>query len=80
MNDPDRVHQGEAGFGQSFEATEAVKALREQGLWDPASVRVTFEPIRVLPPPGEEPSEEARAAAAVALPPVRIGRISLFVA
>jgi hypothetical protein len=80
MNDPDRVHQGEAGFGQSFEATEAVKALREQGLWDPASVRVTFAPIRVLPPPGEEPSEESRAAAAVALPPVRIGRVSLFVA
>jgi tyrosinase len=80
MNDPDRPHEGEAGFGQTFDATEPVKALKQRGLWDATSVNVTFEPIRVLPPPGEELSEDARARAAAPVPPVRIGRVSLFIA
>jgi hypothetical protein len=80
MNDPDRPHEGHAGFGHTFDATNAVKALKERRIWDPASITVTFEPIRVLPPPGEEMSEEMRAEEAAPVPPVRIGRVGLFVA
>ena len=80
MNDPDQPHEGEAGFGHTFDATESVNALKARGRWDPALISVTFEPIRVLPPPGEELSEEARSQAAAPVPPVRIGRVSLFVA
>jgi hypothetical protein len=80
MNDPDQPHEGQAGFGHTFDATDAVRALKERGVWDPAALIITFEPIRVLPPPGQELSEEARAQARAPLPPVRIGRVSLFVA
>ena len=80
MNDPDRPHDGAPGFRHTFDATEVVKALKEQNLWDPASMTVTFEPIRVLPPPGESLAAEAEAEASAPVPPVRIGRVSLFVA
>ncbi len=80
MNDPDQAHEGEAGFGHTFDATDAVRALAEAGGWDPSTVRVSFEPIRVLPPPGEQEDEaEAVRRAEVETPPVRIGRVSLFV-
>ena len=80
MNDPDRPHHGAPGFRHTFDATEVVKRLKEQHLWDPASLTVTFEPIRVLPPPGAELPPEAVAGAAAPVAPVRIGRVSLFVA
>ncbi|MEU4195420.1 tyrosinase family protein, partial [Kribbella sp. NPDC026611] len=80
MNDPDRPHEGHAGFGQTFDATAAIQALRRQQRWDPASLSVTFEPIEVLPPPGEELSAAAQAERAAAIQPVRIGRVGLFVA
>lgn len=80
MNDPDRPHHGAPGFRHTFDATEVVKRLKEQHLWDPASLTVTFEPIRVLPPPGAELPPEAVAEAAAPVAPVRIGRVSLFVA
>jgi hypothetical protein len=80
MNDPDRPHEGHAGFGQTFDATEAVKALKRQQRWDLDSLSVTFEPIQVLPPPGEQLSEEAQAERAAEAEPVRIGRVGLFVA
>jgi len=78
MNDPDRPHQGAPGFRHAFDVTGAVNALREQGALDPTSVTVTFEPIRIIPAPGEEApvAAEARQAA----PPVSIGRVGLFVA
>jgi hypothetical protein len=57
-----------------------IRALKEQNLWDPAAVTVTFDPIRVLPPPGGELPPEAQAEARAPTPPVRIGRVSLFVA
>jgi hypothetical protein len=57
-----------------------VRSLKEQNLWDPAAVTVTFDPIRILPPPGGELPQEALAAASAPTPPVRIGRVSLFVA
>jgi hypothetical protein len=80
MNDPDRPHDGAPGFRHTFDATSVVKALKEQNLWDPAALTVTFEPIRVLPQPGEELSPEAAAEAAAPVESVRIGRVSLFVA
>jgi hypothetical protein len=44
-------------------------------------VRVTFEPIGVLPPPGEEATWDAgEEEAAEDVPPIEIGRVSLFVA
>jgi hypothetical protein len=77
MNDPDQPHEGVAGFRHTFDATNAVKTLKEEGRWDPASMRITFEPITLLPPPGEALPEEAERTAQAT--PVRIGRVSLFV-
>ena len=54
MNDPDIRHEGAPGFRHIFDATRVAGELSEQGDWDPAAVTVTFEPIEVLPPPGEE--------------------------
>ena len=74
MSDPDQPHGDAAGFRHGFDVTDVVSTLKDLNLWDPSSLTVTFEPIAPLPPPGdvsaEEPSEE--------LPPVRIGRVSLF--
>ena len=78
MNDPDQPHDGAPGFRHTFDATDAVNTLREEKRWDPAAVRVTFEPIVVLPPPGQELPVPALAPEEVT--PVRIGRVSLFVA
>lgn len=76
MNDPDRQHDGPAGWRHTFEVTAAVDRLVRQGRWDPNQLEVTFAPLRpVLPagvqlPPQDEPSGQ---------PAVRIGRVSLFV-
>ncbi|MET0939041.1 MAG: tyrosinase family protein, partial [Gaiellaceae bacterium] len=78
MTDPDQPHEGAPGFRHTFDATDAVNTLKEQNRWDPAAVTVTFEPITVLPPPGKELAGPAFAPEEVA--PVRIGRVSLFVA
>jgi hypothetical protein len=78
MNDPDTPHDGAPGFRHTFDATSVVDRLRAQQRWDPESIQVTFDPITVLPPPGEEELAEAEAAATV--PTVRIGRVSLFIA
>jgi hypothetical protein len=80
MNDPDQPHDGAPGFRHTFDATDVVRTLKEQDLWDPASMTITFEPIRVLPPPGTELPPEAVSEAAAPVAPVRIGRVSLFVA
>ena len=53
--------------------------LRALGLFDPQSITVRFEPIRVLSPPGEE-FLRADVEETEPVPPVRIGRVSLFVA
>jgi Common central domain of tyrosinase/Polyphenol oxidase middle domain len=77
MNDPDKPHDGAPGFRHVFEATDAVRSLEAEGRWDPDAVNVIFEPIVVLPPPGAEP---AIAEPSEPVPPVRIGRVSVFVA
>jgi hypothetical protein len=77
MNDPDKPHDGAPGFRHVFDASAVVASLRAENRWDPDAITVTFEPITVLPPPGEELPPEAQRTEAV--PPVRIGRVSLFV-
>ncbi|MGH4009063.1 MAG: tyrosinase family protein [Pseudonocardiaceae bacterium] len=78
MNDPDATHGGVPGFRHTFDITGVVGELSEAGEWDPNSIRVTFEPIPLIPPPGEEGRMGAVAEEADG-PPVRIGRVSLFV-
>jgi hypothetical protein len=77
LNDPDRAHIGAPGFRHTFDATGAVDTLRREGAFDAASITVTFEPIRILPPPDRDTAAESQAAAPT--PPVRIGRVSLFI-
>jgi tyrosinase len=76
MNDPDTRHEGAPGFRHVFDATPVAAKLSEQGRWDPAAVTVTFAPVGVAPPPGQEAAEPAEGSA----PPIEIGRVSLFVA
>ena len=81
MNDPDVRHDGAPGFRHIFDATQVAGKLVEKGLWDPASVTVTFEPVGVLPPPGEEETwDPGETEEESAIPPIEIGRVSLFVA
>lgn len=79
MNDPDTRHEGAPGFRHLFDATKVAGKLTEQGLWDPSAVTVTFEPIGPLPPPGEEDTWDDGRAEEPPVPPVKIGRVSLFV-
>jgi hypothetical protein len=77
-NDPDRAHDGAPGLRHTFEATGAVDVLRQQDAFDPKAISVRFEPIRVLPPPGEQFAADIERTGPV--PPVQIGRVSVFVA
>jgi tyrosinase len=79
MNDPDAQHEGAPGFRHIFDATSVVSKLADEGSWDPADVTVTFEPIEVLPPPGEEDSWDHGRDVSAPVAPVSIGRVSLFV-
>ena len=79
MNDPDIRHEGAPGFRHIFDATRVAGKLAEEGRWDPAGVTVTFEPIGVHPPPGAE-AGWAPEEAGQTVPPIEIGRVSLFVA
>jgi hypothetical protein len=80
MNDPDTRHEGAPGFRHIFDATRVAGELVEQGLWDPTALTVTFEPIGVLPPPGEQGRWEAEETPESDIPPIEIGRVSVFVA
>lgn len=79
--DQDLSHDGGAhGLAHTFDATEAVNALREQPQGNSTDMTVTFEPVRILPPPGQEDTWEAEPPSEFAKTPVKIGRVSLFVA
>jgi Common central domain of tyrosinase/Polyphenol oxidase middle domain len=80
MNDPDVDHDGVPGFRHTFDITRVVGELSETGGWDPDAITVTFEPITPIPPPGQEDRASELAGETVDVPPVRIGRVSLFVA
>jgi hypothetical protein len=73
--DLDRDHPGDHGnFRQAFDITDLYTRLRDEGRWNEEQIKVTFQPLGVLPPPGAGPAsvepEET--------PPVTIGRISIF--
>ena len=80
--DVDRDHSAEPGLRFAFDVTELVEELRDQGIWEPSQVTVTFAPLQPSPPPGgpalaadvtagdEEPAEPP--------PPVRVGRVSVY--
>ena len=72
--DVDVDHPGGHGLRYVFDITELANELRAEGRWDPAQATVTFEPIRPLPPPGQEEA----AGAAEAVPPVEIGRVGIY--
>jgi len=82
MNDPDRVHDGVPGFRHTFDITGAVASLSDAGEWDPATITVVFEPLKTAPPPGQEPLADLASAELQESSgkPVRIGRVSMFVA
>jgi hypothetical protein len=81
MNDPDERHEGAPGFQHVFDATEVAGQLAEEGRWDPSAVTVTFEPSKVLPPPGEEDTwDSGQTEEEATVPPIEIGRVSLLVA
>ena len=66
-DDDDRI-EAPHSLRHVFDITPLVATLSAQGHWDPEHLRVTFSPIGI----------EDEAASALAVPPVRIGRVSLF--
>ncbi|MEY2441110.1 MAG: tyrosinase [bacterium] len=56
------------GLRHVFDITSLAAGLSEQGRWDPEHLHVTFSPIGI----------EDEAASALDVPPVKIGRVSLF--
>jgi len=71
-----RGDQQPHGLSLTFDITAVSQAQRAGGQWDDRSVSVTFIPLTLIPPAGEEPV----ASAAAAEPPATIGAISLFYA
>jgi len=77
--DPDLPPGGGVGWRHTFDATNVVNALKLEDRWDPDDLRVTFEPIALLAPPGEELPPGDRGDS-VPVAPVKIGRVSVFAA
>jgi len=89
MNDPDRAHDGPPGMRHTFDVSPLLGELAAAGAWDPDAITVTFEPLGLLPPVDDGGHETADVDAfrgaepdvpAAAERPVRLGRVSLFVA
>lgn len=80
--DLDRDHVG--GLRFAFDVTDLYTALRSQGRWNEEQVTVTFEPLGLVPAGDTEAAEaEADLELDVAeeeevVPPVTVGRVSLF--
>jgi tyrosinase len=72
---PDIVHEGAPGLGHTFDVTDVVQALT--GELSSGDLTVTFEPLRLQLPEGAV--AEPQLASPPETPPVRIGRVSLFV-
>jgi len=64
------------GLSLTFDITAVSQAQRAGGQWDDRSVAVTFVPLSLIPPSGEQPAGSGSAVE----PPATIGAISLFYA
>jgi len=62
--------QGGHGLAYTFDITDIVAALRDEGAWDPADVEVSFEPI------GSTPAG-TRGGGARDVAPVMVGSVSI---
>jgi len=71
--DADAPPGGGVGWRHTFDATGVVEHLTDEGRWDPETVNVTFEQIRL-----RRPSAAADRAPAAPVAPVKIGRVSVF--
>jgi tyrosinase len=74
LGDLRRDHPEGAGQLHTFDITRVANELQEQGRWDADAITVTFEPIRVEPPPGAEDASRSAEERA----PVKVGRVSVF--
>jgi hypothetical protein len=64
--DVDSDHPEGHGLRYAFDITDTVAQLRDAGQWDASQVKVTFAPLR------EEAGLESAA------PPIRVGRVGLY--
>jgi hypothetical protein len=74
LNDPNVEHPGAPGLQHTFNVSALVSQLAAAGLFDPTAVAVTVEPVDM-----SETDDPSLQLDLNQLPPVRIGRISLFV-
>ncbi len=65
----DEEEEAPHGLHYAFDVSEPIERLRDQGRWDPEHLKVTFSPVGV----------DAKDEAALSVPSVEIGRVSLFV-
>jgi len=71
----DGDHPG-SGLQYTFEISRVANVLKSRNDWDPQELRVVFVPYDTE----EDPSGPMLAAAPAPTPPVRVGRVSLYVA
>jgi len=71
--DPDAAPGGGVGWRHTFDVTDVVEHLEKEHGWDPATLHVTFEQVRLQAPPGADVAPSDRAVA-----PVTIGRVGVF--
>jgi hypothetical protein len=76
VNNPDAERHGVPGLRHTFDITKVAAELSDAGNWNPDAIEVTFEP---LTPIGESQPETA-AVGGESATPVKIGRVSLFMA
>ena len=65
----DEDEEAPHGLSYVFNITELARSLQEKDQWDPDRLDVTFSPIDVDDATGQE----------LAIPPVRVGRVSVFI-
>lgn len=76
VNNPDSERHAVPGLRHTFDITKVAAELSNAGNWNPDAIEVTFEP---LTPIGESEPESAALGGETATP-VKIGRVSLFMA
>jgi hypothetical protein len=76
VNNPDAERHAVPGLRHTFDITKVAAELSNEGNWNPDAIEVTFEP---LTPVGESERESAAVGGDTATP-VKIGRVSMFMA